>query len=163
MPLLRNCLLILPFLLAAIPTPTAAQDGAQTILDVWLGTSRAQPSKGIYHCTLNTKTGRLSTPELAAGISGPGFLAMHPKGGHLYAVGALNGQPCVAAYAIKKGAPGKSTLEFVNSVEIGDGGAVGRVAPHGKCDQHAGEVLHDQEQHGEERELGEQRPTLLEL
>ncbi len=123
MPLLRHCLLLLPFLVAVVPTPTAAQDGAPTILDVWLGTSRAQPSKGIYHCTLNTKTGRLSTPELAAEISGPGFLAMHPQGGHLYAVGALDGQPCVAAYEIKKGGPGKSSLEFVNSVEIGDGGA----------------------------------------
>lgn len=91
-------------------------------LDVWIGTSRARPSKGIYHCTLDTETGKLSEPELAAEISGPGFLAMHPSGDHLYAVGSLDNKACVAAYAIEKGR-GKPALRFVNSLEIGDGGA----------------------------------------
>jgi 6-phosphogluconolactonase len=99
---------------------SAADDPGQ--IDVWIGTGRSQQSKGIYHCTLNLKTGRLSDSELAAEISGPGFLAMHPNGQHLYAVGTLDGEAVVAAYEIEK-AKGKATLRFQNAVEIGDGGA----------------------------------------
>lgn len=94
---------------------------AANAIDVWIGTSAARPSKGIYYCTLDTDTGKLSEPELAAEIRGPGFLAMHPSGNHLYAVGTLQ-QPCVAAYAIDKSGQ-KPTLKLVNSIEIGDGGA----------------------------------------
>lgn len=93
----------------------------QNMLDVWIGTG-GKPSKGIYHCTLNTKTGKLSQTELAAEIGSPGFLAMHPKGTHLYAVGNVEGKPSVAAYAIEK-QQGKPKLKFVNALEIGDGGA----------------------------------------
>ncbi len=103
-----------------------------TVVDVWIGTSSAKPSKGIYHCTLNTQTGKLTEPELAAEISGPGFLAMHPSGEHLYAVGAVEGKPSVAAYAIEK-QQGSAALKFVNSIEIGDGGAAHvAVDPTGK-------------------------------
>jgi len=92
------------------------------VYDVWIGTSRAKPSQGIYHVTLDTKKGRLSESELAAEITGPGFLAMHPDGKTLYAVGALDGEPCVAAYSIS-GQSGQQSLELVNSLAIGDGGA----------------------------------------
>lgn len=100
---------------------SVAADQAE-ILDVWIGTSRGGGSKGIYHTTLNTKTGRVAETTLAAEISGPGFLAMHPNGKVLYAVGDLNGEPSVAAYAIS-GKPGKKSLKLVNSAAIGDGGA----------------------------------------
>ncbi len=106
----------------AILFPSFALAADPEVVDVWIGTSRAKPSKGIYHCTLNTKTGQLSAPELAAEISGPGFLAMHPKLSCLYAVGALDSKPCVAAYAIEK-KNRKASLQFMNSLEIGDGGA----------------------------------------
>jgi 6-phosphogluconolactonase len=109
-----------------------AANSQPTLVDVWIGTSRAKPSKGIYHCILNTKTGKLSDPELVAEVGGPGFLAMHPGGSHLYAVCSVEGKPSVAAYAIKK-SQGKSSLEFVNSIEIGDGGAAHvAVDPSGK-------------------------------
>lgn len=91
-------------------------------LDVWIGTGSSPSSEGIYHCMLDTEKGSLSEPELAAKIKGPGFLAMHPSRSHLYAVGTLDGKPCVAAYAIDRTGP-RSTLSFVNSVETGDGGA----------------------------------------
>lgn len=95
---------------------------AQEVVDVWLGTSSRKPSQGIYHCTLNTATGKLSNPTLAAEISGPGFLAMHPKLPVLYAVGSLNSEPCVAAYRIA-GKAKNASLTLLNSVAIGDGGA----------------------------------------
>ncbi len=99
---------------------SAADDPAS--IDVWIGTSRSKQSKGIYHATLSLKTGQLSEAELAAEISGPGFLAMHPNGQHIYAVGAMDGEAVVAAYEIKK-EKGKASLSFQNAVEIGDGGA----------------------------------------
>ena len=101
-----------------IPSIAWSQDS----LDVWLGTGRDKLSQGIYHCRLDTKTGRLSQPELAAEISGPGFLAMHPKLDCLYAVGSVAGQASVAAFKIEKDGK-KSSLLYLNSVEIGDGGA----------------------------------------
>ncbi len=106
-------LLIDPFLVSA-----AESD----LIDVWIGTSAAKPSRGIYHCLLDTKSGKLSDPELAAEIAGPGFLAMHPDGQHLYAVGTDGGRPSVVAYKIKQ-VGGKSRLEYDNALEIGDGGA----------------------------------------
>lgn len=117
---------------AAVMRPVAAK-AQSPLIDVWIGTGRAKPSKGIYHCTLNTKTGKLSDPELAAEVGGPGFLAMHPNGGHLYAVCTVEGKPSVAAYAIGKSSGGKSSLTLVNSIEIGDGGAAHvAVDPTGK-------------------------------
>lgn len=112
-------LFMMTSLTASEPVP-ASQNAA--VLDVWLGTSSRPPSRGIYHCTLNTTTGKLSTPELAAEISGPGFLAMHPALPVLYAVGGVEGKPSVAAYAVEKNGPGAS-LSFLNALEIGDGGA----------------------------------------
>ena len=92
------------------------------LIDVWIGTSRAKPSQGIYHCRLNTRTGKLSDPVVAAEVDGPGFLAMHPRGSHLYAVCSLHGKPSVVAYAIDR-ARDVPALSLANSLEIGDGGA----------------------------------------
>ncbi len=91
-------------------------------IDVWLGTSSAKPSLGIYHCTLDQDNGKLSESRLAAEMDGPGFLALHPKLNVLYAVGGFNGKASVVAYAISREA-GKPQLKVVNSLEIGDGGA----------------------------------------
>ena len=90
--------------------------------DVWIGTDSHPASKGIYHATINTETGQLSESQLAAQIDGPGFLALHPSGNVLYAVGALGGKDVVAAYSITP-VGGKSTLKLINSLAIGDGGA----------------------------------------
>ncbi|GAB5406720.1 MAG: lactonase family protein [Aureliella sp.] len=102
------------------------------VIDVWLGTSSHPASQGIYHCTLDTQQGKLTKSELAAEIRGPGFLAMHPSGSILYAVGALDGVPCVAAYKISgTGKTAKLTLD--SSQPIGDGGAAHvSVAPGAK-------------------------------
>jgi len=100
----------------------ALQLTAQPVLDVWIGTSRSKLSQGIYHGTLNPKTGRLSQPTLAAEIGGPGFLALHPDGKTIYSVGAFDRQQVIAAWRVA-GSPGKRTLKLLNSVETGDGGA----------------------------------------
>ena len=81
---------------------------------VWFGTK----ANGIYHAAFNTKSGKLGPVTLAAEIKSPGFLALHPNQSLLYAVGALDKGPAVAAYQIANG-----ELTFVNSETINDGGA----------------------------------------
>lgn len=94
------------------------------VVDVWFGTStpRGGPSKGIYHGSFDTETGKLKDVQLAAEISGPGFLAKHPGGKMLYAVASDEGTPSIVAYRIEGGG-GKATLVKDGSVPIGDGGA----------------------------------------
>lgn len=66
---------------------------------VYLGTQGRGESKGIYLCDLNTETGQLSEPKLAAEISGAGFLALHPNGKYLYSTARGDGNR-VAAFQI---------------------------------------------------------------
>jgi 6-phosphogluconolactonase len=51
---------------------------------VYFGTSN---SKGIYFADLNTQTGALTTPTLAAETTGAGFIAIHPNRQMLYSTG----------------------------------------------------------------------------
>ncbi len=54
---------------------------------VFIGTyTDGVKSKGIYRALLDLKTGKLSTPKLAAETDNPSFLAIHPSGKYLYAV-----------------------------------------------------------------------------
>jgi len=91
-------------------------------LNVWIGTGGNELSKGIYHCTLNPENGKLSVPTVAAEVRGPGFLARHPTLPCLYAVGNLEKQASVIAYAMTATAEGP-TLRLLNAVAVGDGGA----------------------------------------
>lgn len=114
-----KCLLMLCLVLPLVVSPAV---GRAESIDVWLGTGGGKFSKGIYHCVLNTEDGRLSSPEVVAEISGPGFLAMHPSKPCLYAVGTLEGKPSLVAYQIT-GTLKNASLKLLNALEIGDGGA----------------------------------------
>ena len=93
-------------------------------VDVYFGTG-GREAKGIYRAKFDSDKGKLSDIQLAAEIKGPGFLALHPNGKHLYAV-ASGG---VAAYEITGG----GALKFLNRSDIGDGGAAHiAVHPSGK-------------------------------
>ncbi|TWU47776.1 6-phosphogluconolactonase [Rubripirellula reticaptiva] len=119
---------ILAFIMSQ-PSTTAADNASEKVnVDVWIGTGSSPQSKGVYHCMLNTHTGKLTNPTLAAEMSGPGFLAMHPSEKVVYAVGGLEGKQVVAAYTIDG-----EKLSLINSLEIGDGGAAHvSVDPTGK-------------------------------
>ena len=121
-PLLDGRVLLLAFSCLAFHDAQLHAAQKDQVIDVWLGTGAGNYSKGIYHCTLNQTTGRLTEPRLVAEISGPGFLAMHPQLPRLYAVGTVDGKPSVAAYEIN-GTGKSASLKFLNSLEIGDGGA----------------------------------------
>ena len=106
------------FIVACCGVATAEQ------MDVWIGTitPRDGLSKGIYHARLDTQNGKLTTPKHAADMASPGFLALHPDGNVLYAVGSIDDVPCAAAFRIRR-QNGQSVLSLVNSQPIGDGGA----------------------------------------
>jgi 6-phosphogluconolactonase len=58
---------------------------------VYFGTFTTGAGEGIYHSTLDMKSGQLTEATLAGEAVRAGFLAMHPDGKHLYAVGELGG------------------------------------------------------------------------
>lgn len=53
---------------------------------VYIGTYTGDGGQGIYQSTLDLKTGRLTPVELAAEVTSPSFLAIHPTQPLLYAV-----------------------------------------------------------------------------
>lgn len=118
---LRLYLIWITFMVGISPLSNSPAIAADS-LDVWIGTGRSSASKGIYHCRLDTQSGQLSEASLAAEVSGPGFLAMHPDGNHLYAVGTLDEVPSVICYAIEREG-NEASLKLSGAVPIGDGGA----------------------------------------
>src|SRR5262252_1451299 len=81
---------------------------------VFIGTYTGAKSKGIYLAHFDQGTGKLSSPELAAEMTNPSFLALHPKRRFLYAVGEIEDfagkrSGSVAAFRIGQGS-GKLTL-----------------------------------------------------
>jgi 6-phosphogluconolactonase len=84
-------------LLFLVPCFAAAQTPEK--YRVYLGTyTNNKLSKGIYHCELDLKDGKLSTPEVAVETKSPSFLAFHPGGKFLYAVN--ENDAAVSAFAI---------------------------------------------------------------
>ena len=108
--------LALAYLLSGFLAATCPADE----LDVWIGTTTPKNglSKGIYHARFDTEKGKLTQPQLAAEMSNPGFLALHPNGEVLYSTGTVAREPSVVAYRIEG-----QELSLFNSQPIGDGGA----------------------------------------
>jgi 6-phosphogluconolactonase len=67
----------------------AAPDGSGTTW-VFVGTYTGKTSKGIYRFELDLATGKLSGGDVAAEVTSPSFLAVHPSQRFLYAVGEIN-------------------------------------------------------------------------
>ncbi len=90
-------------------------------LPVYFGTytSGDNGSKGIYRSVLDTETGQLSAPVLAAEAKNPSFLEIHPNGRFLYAVSESGGTGTVSAYAIN---PDTGNLTLLNSQSSGGSG-----------------------------------------
>ncbi len=101
---------------------------------VWIGmqTPRSGEKEGIYRTTIDTETGKLARPELAAEIGAPQFLTVSPDGTRLYAVCKLpDGESGVAAFEIS---PDTKSLKLLNTQPTGDGESCHlAVDPSGKC------------------------------
>ncbi|MGA2662476.1 MAG: lactonase family protein [Verrucomicrobiota bacterium] len=97
------------------PVTTTASASSDGPVSVYIGTYTAgAKSQGIYLARLDSATGRLGAPELAAKTANPSFLAAHPNRRFLYAVGEtgnFRGTPAglVSAFGIAADS-GKLTL-----------------------------------------------------
>lgn len=87
---------ILALLLACLPGAAFAGDEAPFYIGTYTSSG---DSRGIYRAVLNTETGELSKPILAAEAAGPSFVALHPSGEFLYAVHEPTGGD-VSAFAV---------------------------------------------------------------
>jgi 6-phosphogluconolactonase len=92
MPTLRRLVPALLLLLGAFGAAGHAQRATSPSSDilVYVGTYTGEKSKGIYVTRMNTATGHLTEPELAAEIASPSFLAVHPTRNLLYSVNEVN-------------------------------------------------------------------------
>ncbi len=68
---------------------------------VYFGTYTGASSRGIYVSRFDAATGKLSPPELAVETKNPSFLAVHPSGRFLYAIGELSGSKGKQAGAVR--------------------------------------------------------------
>ena len=108
-------------LIAAIISSLALSTVYAESIDVYFGTytSGRNASKGIYRSKLDTDTGELSAPVLAAEARSPSFIEIHPNGRFLYAVSESGGAGTVSAYAI---GPDTKNLTLLNSQPSGGSG-----------------------------------------
>ena len=96
-------------------------------LDVFFGTG-GRGAEGIYHATFNPDNGKFSPSKLAATISSPGFLTLHPNGKILYSVGRWDGGTGDVGYHVNGG----ELKEFTRMVCPDGGGCHIAVHPSGK-------------------------------
>lgn len=92
-------------------------------LRLYIGTTGRGEAKGIYTADFDSASGSLSTPELAAEVPNPGFLALSAGGDFLYATSSIppaRREPAlgaVAAFAVEKG----GALRELGRQECGQG------------------------------------------
>jgi 6-phosphogluconolactonase len=83
--------LLLAAAMVTLCLPAAfAQDAKVDRYRVYIGTYTGKQSKGIYRCELDLASGKLTTPELAAEVTSPSFLAIHPNQKLVYSVNEIN-------------------------------------------------------------------------
>ena len=100
---------------------------------VYIGTYTGAKSKGIYVSRLDSASGTLSAPVLAAESANPSFLAVHPTRDLLYAVnevGTFEGKPggSVSAFTINRET---GTLSALNRQSSMGGGPAHLTVDHG--------------------------------
>ncbi|MEM1070208.1 MAG: lactonase family protein [Planctomycetota bacterium] len=118
------------FLVLALMSPSWLTAHAETL--VYLGTYTRGSSQGIYVSRLDTTTGALSTPILAAKAENPSFVALHPDRPLLYAVSEVSGNDTIGVMAFQIKADG--TLKKLNERSTGGGAACHvSVDPTGRC------------------------------
>jgi 6-phosphogluconolactonase len=101
--LARPALLVALAVFAA--TAAAAPADKADPIAVYVGTYTDGTSRGIYRFTFDPSTGAMTEPALAVETKNPSFLALHPSGRFLYAVGEVSSfggakSGAVSAFAI---------------------------------------------------------------
>jgi 6-phosphogluconolactonase len=107
-------LLALTLVVAFVSVATSAEP-----LRVYVGTyTDKHDSKGIYVLDFDPATGHATEPRLAAAVSSPSFLAIHPTNKYLYAVSESGKTGTVTAYALQP----DGTLKELNHQTTGGNG-----------------------------------------
>jgi 6-phosphogluconolactonase len=125
--LVSASLATLYFVLAVGPVVLAAEQAPKKFM-VYVGTYTGDTkSEGIYRMELDLATGALSEPKLAGKTVNPSFLAIHPSGKFLYAVGEIDdfgGKTKKSAGAVNAFAIDATTgdLKLLNQQSSGGGG-----------------------------------------
>ena len=119
----RGAALLGLFATAMVMTSADSAQGDGT-MRVYVGTYTGGGSEGIYTLEMNPEDGSLSMPRLAGAAENPSFLARHPNGQFLYAVGEVaevEGKPggAVRSFAIE---PSDGTLTPINLRSSGGAG-----------------------------------------
>jgi len=114
-------LLAFAALCATAVAEPAAKPGPVT---VYVGTYTDGTSRGIYRLTFDAATGTMTEPVLAVETKNPTFLALHPNGRFLYAVGEISSfegakTGAVSAFAID---PKTGDLTLLNQQASGGTG-----------------------------------------
>jgi len=120
--LFRPALLVALAALAA--SALAAPDVKPGPVNVYVGTYTDGTSRGIYRLTFDAATGTMTEPVLAVETKNPSFLALHPNGRFLYAVGETSSfegaaTGAVSAFAID---PKTGDLTLLNQQSSGGTG-----------------------------------------
>jgi 6-phosphogluconolactonase len=105
---------LLVFVVFATVMSLSAQQSAS--IPFFIGTYTGEGSEGVYRCWMDTITGKLSTPEIAARLENPSYLAVSSDNQHLWTVGEMNRTYCLSAFSIDK----TMNLKFINS-QSGEG------------------------------------------
>ncbi len=84
----------------------------------FIGTYTGEGSKGVYRSHLDTITGKLSSPEIAATVENPSYLAVSSDNRTLWTVSEMDKTYCLSAFAIDDA----KNLKFINS-QSGEGGS----------------------------------------
>lgn len=124
--------------LVALVCFAASAVAANDTTEYWtfFGTYTGAKSKGIYAAKFNTSTGKFGAPQLAAEITNPSFLVVHPNGKWLYAIGEVGSAAgkkggTIAAYVIDASTGKLTPLNTQSSG--GDGPCHVWVDASGKC------------------------------
>lgn len=91
----RRCIFVCLAAFSVLTTLGCAVKGADAaaegkMMTFYVGTYTGPKSKGIYMLKLDPATGSLSRPELVGQMKDPSYLAIHPTGKFLYAIGEVN-------------------------------------------------------------------------
>jgi 6-phosphogluconolactonase len=108
----------------AMCVSATAQDVSGKKVFAYFGTYTGAKSKGIYMTEFDPATGKLGSPKLVAETVNPTFLALHPTGKYLYAVGEISDfdkktrSGAIHAFSIND----DGTLTRLNAESSGGGG-----------------------------------------
>lgn len=122
--LLPNTLTVSCLTITAALAAAADQQPTGEALRIFVGTYTSGASKGIYTGRLDLATGALSLEGVAAETKNPSFVALHPKGRFLYAVGEISdfaGKRTGAVSAFRM-EPATGRLEVLNQQSSGGAG-----------------------------------------